>query len=107
MNLTILTPRAKRLPIVPKQHAKKTPQRNKAHVGHDGRHVAAADDPGRDELAEAVAPDVLVDGDGDEDGAADGLVRVDGVGAGDGGEGGDLDAGAGEADDYYYLWWGR
>ena len=37
-------------------------------------------DPGRDEHRESVSPDVLVDSDGDEKTACDGLVAVDGVG---------------------------
>ena len=103
MHLTPPTPIPKPLPAKPKHDPKKTPQRNEAHVRHDGRHVTLGDDPGRDEFGEAVAPDVFVDGDADEDGAADGLVAVDGVGGGDGGEGSYLDAGAGEADDYNCL----
>lgn len=39
--------------------------------------------PWGDELAEAVIPDVLVDGDGNKDGASDGLVAVECVGGGD------------------------
>lgn len=70
----------------------KTPQRRQAHVQHDRLDEPLLHDPWRDELAEAISPEVLVDGDGDKDRAGHGLVAVDGVGAGDGGEGGDLDA---------------
>ena len=41
---------------------------------------------------------ILVDGDGDEERAGDGLIRVDGVRTGHGRERCDLDAGAGPAD---------
>ena len=99
MNATLRRPLPKHLALPPEQHAKRTPQKDETHVRHDGRQIPARHDPRRDELAEAVAPHVLVDGDGDEDAARDGLVAVDGVGRGDGGQRGDLDAGAGEADD--------
>lgn len=51
------------------------------------------------EVDSPVTPDILVHGDGDKEGAGDGLVRVDGVGADDGWDGGDLDAGGAEGDD--------
>jgi hypothetical protein len=46
-------------------------------------------------LFEAVTPNVLVDRDGNKDGASDGLVAVDCADGGDGWDGGDLDSGAG------------
>jgi len=103
VDLAILGPLPEGLAAEPEQHAEQAPQRDERHVGHDGWDVAGLDGPGGDELAEAVAPDVLVDGDGDEDGAGDGLVAVDGVGGGDGGESGDLDTGAGVTDDDNHL----
>jgi hypothetical protein len=99
VDLVILRPSLERLAVEPEQDGKRAPQGRERHVEHDGRDVAGADDPGCDELAEAVAPQVLVDRDGDEDRARNGLVRVDGVGGRDAGDGGDLDAGAGVADD--------
>lgn len=99
MDLRVLRPTPKSLPKKPKDNPTTTPQRNQTHIRHDGWDVPALFDPGRNELAEAVAPDVLIDCDGDEDGACDWFVGVDCVGGGDGGEGCDLDTGAGVA--YY------
>ena len=96
------TPLPERLPIIKVPNPRQTKQRRQRHVRHDRRHEPSLHRPGRDELGETVAPDVLVDGDGNEDGAGDGLVGVDAVGRGDGGEGGDLDAGACVAD--YHDW---
>jgi hypothetical protein len=94
VDLAVPGPSSERLSLVVEQNAEQTPKQDKRGVGHDGWNVPVGDDPGGDELAEAVAPHVLVDGDGDEQAAGDGLVRVDGVGADHAGQGGDLDAGA-------------
>ncbi len=99
MHLIILSPLPECLSVEPEQDAKRAPQRGQAHVQHDRRDVAVRDDPWRYELAEAVAPQVLVDGDGDKYRARDRLVRVDGIGGSDTGDGGDLDARAGVAND--------
>ena len=81
------------------EDAKAAPEEDERHVQHDGRHETASNGPRCDEFRKAIAPDVLVDRDGDEDGAGDGLVAVDRVRGGDGGDGSDLDPGAGVADD--------
>jgi len=108
MHLRMPGPLPARLPKVPKHNAHEAEERNEGRVGHDGRHVAALLAPGGDELGEAVAPDVLVDRDGHEDGARNGLVGIDRVGGGDCGQGGNLDARAGVADyhDYLCVGWG-
>lgn len=74
-------------------------QCNQARVQHDGQGIAVALYPRHDELAKSVAPDVLVDGDCDKEGAGHGLVAVDSVGTGDSGERCDLNTGSGEAYD--------
>lgn len=99
VHLVVPRPPPERLPVEPEQDAEGAPQRRERHVEHDRWDVARADDPRCHELGEPVAPEVLVDGDGDEDAAGDGLVRVDGIGGGDAGDGGDLDTGARVADD--------
>ena len=99
MHAALATPLAASLSNKEEQDPEAAPQKDQAHVEHDRRDEPSADRPRGDELAEAVAPEVLVDGDGDEDRAGDGLVGVDGVGGGDGRDGGDLDARAGVADD--------
>ena len=81
------------------QDAKRAPQEDERHVQHDGRDEAIGNGPWGDELAEAVTPNVLVNSDGDEDGAGDRLVAVNCIGGGDGGDGGDLNTSAGIADD--------
>jgi hypothetical protein len=99
MHPIIPAPPAESLPIEVKQYPEKTPQRNQTHIRHNRRHKTRLVDPRRDELREAVAPDVFVDGDGDHERAGHGFVRVDRVGRGHGGKRGDLDPGAGVADD--------
>ena len=66
MHFAILRPDPERLSRIPKQDAKKTPQRNQAHVGHDRRYIAARHDPRSNELREPVSPNILVDSDADE-----------------------------------------
>jgi hypothetical protein len=99
MNITLPTPPPKRLPLEIKHKSKQTPQRDQPHIRHDRRHKPALLHPRRDELCEPIPPDVLVDGDGDHERAGHGFVRVDGVGGQHARQGGDLDAGAGVADD--------
>jgi hypothetical protein len=99
MNITTPTPPPKRLPLEIKQKPKQTPQRNKTHVRHNRRQKPALLHPRRDELRKPVAPDVLVNRDRYHQGSSDRLIRVDGVGGEHAREGGDLDAGAGVADD--------
>ena len=103
MNLSTSTPNPEFPLFPPEQNPERSPQCDETHIGHNGRNVARTDDSGRDQFGEAVTPDILVDSDGNEDAAADGLVRVDGVGAGDGREGSHLDAGAVKADYYDNL----
>lgn len=90
-------PLPKSLPIEVKEHATRAKRKSQTHVQHNRPNKTDLLCPRRDELAEAIAPDVLIDGNSDEDAAGDGLVRVNAIGAADGGDGGDLDAGAGIA----------
>lgn len=98
MNLGILGPPTEGLAEIPEHDTEETPQGDERHVGHDRRDEAGLDGPRCDELGEAVTPNILVDGDGDEDAAGNGFVGVDGVGGGDGGQGSDLDTSAGVAE---------
>ena len=79
MHAGVPAPLPERLANKVEQDAKRAPQEDKRHVQHDGRDEAAGNGPWCDEFAKAVAPEVLVDSDGDEDGAGDGPVAVDGV----------------------------
>ena len=69
MYLGIPRPLSERLAEEPEDDARQAPYDQQGHVRHDGRDVAALDGPWRDELREAVAPDVLVHRDSDKDGA--------------------------------------
>ena len=73
-------PLPERLAVIPENNGCQTPQDDQTHVRHDRRDISALDDPWSYELREAVAPDVFVDCNRDEDGAGDRLVGVDGVG---------------------------
>ena len=91
-------PSSKRLALIVKQDAEQTPQQHQRSIRHDGRNESRLLHPRCDEFGETVAPDVLVYGDGDEEGAGDWLVGIDGVGGYDGGDGRDLHAGGAEGD---------
>ncbi len=97
MHLRIPRPLPKRLPLIPKQNPKQTPQNNQAHIRHNWRDISTLNNPRRNEFTKAIAPDILIDRDSDEDGARDRFVGIDRVGGRDGGEGCDLDACAGVA----------
>lgn len=77
MHLAILSPPPECLTLVVEQYAEETPQCNQAHVRHDWRNVSRFDDPWSDEFREAISPNILVDGDGHKNAAADWLVRID------------------------------
>jgi len=98
VNIAIPTPPPKSLPVEVKHKPKQTPQRDQPHVRHNRRHKPALLHPRRDEFRKPIPPDVLVDRDSNHERAGDGLVRVDGVGGEHARESGDLDAGAGVAD---------
>lgn len=98
MNGRLGRPLPESLPVEIARDGKQTPQDLERHVKHNGFDEPALRRPWRDEFREPVAPQILVHGDGDEDRAGDGLIRVDGIGADDGGDGGDLDAGRSVAD---------
>jgi len=99
VHLAILTPTSERLALVVEQEAKTAPQGYETHVCHDRWYIAARHDPWGDKLRKAVAPEILVDCDADEDTARNGLVGVHGVCGNDGGERSDLNTGASKADD--------
>lgn len=103
MNGIIASPFAEGLALVIEQDAESAPKEDEGHVQHDGRNIAVGDDPGGDKLAETVAPQILVDGDGDENAAGHRFVAVDGVCRCNGGNRGDLDTCAGISDDDDHL----
>lgn len=86
MHGRVAGPSSERLSLVVEQDAEETPQQHQRAVCHDWWDKSSFFDPRGNELGEAVAPDVLVDGDGNEEGASDGFVRVYGVGGYDGGD---------------------
>jgi len=94
----VLSPSPESLSLVVEQNTKQTPKRNERAVRHDGWDITIRNDPIGNELAESVAPDVLVDCDADKQAARYWLVRVDGVRAGHTRQGCDLDPRTGEAD---------
>lgn len=103
MDGIIASPLAEGLALVIEQDAESAPEEDEGHVEHDGRHIAGGDDPGGDEFTEAVAPQILVDGDGDKNATGHRLVAVDGVRRCNGGDGGDLNSRAGISDDDDHL----
>jgi len=72
-------PLSERLAEKPEDDTSRAPQGNQTHVRHDGWDIATLDDPGGDELAESIAPDVLIDSDGHENRTGYGFVGVNGV----------------------------
>jgi hypothetical protein len=88
------SPSPKRLALEVKQDAKKTPQQHQRSIRHNGRHEPSPINPIRNILAIAITPEVFVDRDGNEKGAGNGFVRIDGVGGHDGWDRGDLHAGS-------------
>lgn len=79
MDHRISRPAAKRLTLPPEKNPEQTPQGNQRHVGHDGRDISVRQNPRRDKLGIAIAPEVLVDSDSDKDGTGHGFVRIDRV----------------------------
>lgn len=94
MDLAILRPSSKCFAFVPKQNSKQAPQQCKSHICHDGRDISRLNDPRRDKLAEPISPNILINGDGDEDTSRHRLVRIDCICGDDGGKCSNLDPGA-------------
>lgn len=65
------------------RHTHQTPKHRQSHVRHDRLDKARLLNPRDDEDGEAVAPQILVDGNGHKERAGNGLVAVDGVGGGE------------------------
>lgn len=99
MHAGVSAPLPERLAAEVEQNTKGTPEEDKSHVEHDWRNETIFNGPWGDELAEAIAPNVLVHGDGNEDGTGNRLVAVNGVGRCDCGNGGNLDTSAGVSND--------
>lgn len=95
----IPSPSPKGLAFEPEQNPEQTPKDGQSHVSHDGFHEATLFNPRRDEFREAVAPQVLVDSNGNEDTPRDRLVRVNGVGRSDCGQCCNLDTRTSISDD--------
>ena len=87
------------LPPEIKWNSKEAPQDQQTHIHHNGLDKAGSLRPRRDELAEPIAPDVLVDSDRDEQHSRRGLITIDGVCGRNRREGSDLDTCCGVSDD--------
>jgi hypothetical protein len=74
MNLRVSGPLPESLAIEPEYNAEQAPKESQGHIGHDRRDVSVCNDPWGDELAKAITPYVLVDGDGDEDASGHRLI---------------------------------
>ncbi len=74
MDLRIPRPLPKGLSKVPEDDPSQTPQRNQAHIRHDRGNITTLDNPGSDELAEAVSPNILIDRDRNEDRACNRFI---------------------------------
>jgi hypothetical protein len=74
MNLRIPGPLTESFPVKPEHNAEQAPKESQGHIRHDGRNVSVCNDPWGDEFAETITPDVLVDGDGDEDASGHRLI---------------------------------
>lgn len=75
------------------QEPKRAPQNREAHVRHDSRDVSSCFGPGGDKLAKAIAPQILVNCNCDENRADGRLVAVNCVGTRNCGERSDLNTG--------------
>jgi len=100
MHLRISRPFPKRLAIKPENYPTQAPKSNQTHVRHNRRDKSILHRPRSNELGESIAPNVLVDSDGDENGPCDRFVGIDGICRGYSWEGGNLDSSASVADDY-------
>lgn len=100
MDRAILRPPSELLPTVVEEYTEQAPERDQAHVRHDWRNEAVFYDPRRDEFGKAIAPYVLVHGDGNHEGASNWFVGVDRVCSGYGRNSRDLNTSAGVADDH-------
>lgn len=96
MYATLRRPPSKCFAPYPEYHTATTTKGRHGHVRHKGRDVPCLLHPRSDELGDAVAPQVLIHCDRDENRPGCGFVRVDGIGSRDGWKGGDLYAGASE-----------
>ena len=94
MDARVASPISALLANEPEKYTEQRPQRDQAHVQHDGRDISTTDDPRRDEFRKAVSPKILVHCDAHKDGTRHRFVRVNGVCRSDGWESGDLDTGA-------------
>jgi len=98
VNLGVSSPFSKGLPLEPEQDTTQAPYQNQCHICHDRRDIPICNNPWRDELGEAITPDVLVDRDGNEDAACNGLVRINRICGKDCWKRGNLDTSAGPSD---------
>lgn len=74
VNGAVSGPLAECLPVEIKWNRARAEEKDEAHIQHDRRVPTGRQTPWRDELAVAVAPQVLVDGDCHEKAASHGLV---------------------------------
>lgn len=76
MYLRIAGPFPERLSIEPEQDPSRAPESGQTHVHHDGWDVSRSLNPRSNELRESIAPEILVDGDGDEQRASNRFVGI-------------------------------
>ena len=90
MNGALLRQPSEPFPLIPEKDPKQAPRRGERHICHERWNVASFDNPWSDEFTEAIAPQVFIDGNADEDRSCDGFVRINSIGRRDGRERGDL-----------------
>ena len=66
MNMGISSPPPHRLPIIIKRNSTGTKQYSQAHIKHERLNKSTLFTPRGDKLAESIAPEVLIDRDGDK-----------------------------------------
>lgn len=90
MHFAVLRPPSERLSFPPEQDTEQAPQQYQTPVCHDRGDKSSLQRPWRDELAKTVTPNILVDGDADEERSSHRLVAVDSICGDDGREGRNL-----------------
>lgn len=96
-------PSSELLAVEVEWNRKETPQCTQTHVQHDRLYKSRFLNPGGDEFAKPVSPDILVHRDGHEYRACHGLVAVHSVCASDGRQCGNLDACCSITDNHNHL----
>lgn len=91
------------LPVKVEWNSKQTPQSTQAHVQHNRLYKATLCNPWGDELAEPIAPQILINRNSDKDRAGNGLVAINSIRADDCWQGSNLYAGGSVSNYDNYL----